>query len=96
MRKKIALGILGVLSEEACGVPDSDLADFMSFDKSGPKGEPVLQLRYCPWCSFPITKEERITHVEFRNADEDEGEAWKTGTEDSEDIEEDWRGTSGG
>lgn len=91
MRKKVALGILGVLSEKACGVPDSELADYMSFDKSGPNGEPVLALRFCPWCSLPITKEERITHVEFQD-DSNEGEEWKNGNND----EEDWRGTSGG
>lgn len=87
MRKKVALGILGVLPEEICGVSDSDLADFMSFDKSGPNGEPVLALRFCPWCSHPIAKEERITHVQFDEADEeDESESWRgTGDDDNED-----------
>lgn len=88
MRKKVALGILGVLPEEICGVSDSDLADFMSFDKSGPNGEPVLALRFCPWCSHPIAKEERITHVQFQEADDDqdESESWRgTGDDDNED-----------
>lgn len=87
MRKKVALGILGVLPEEICGVSDSDLADFMSFDKSGPNGEPVLAIRFCPWCSHPIAKEERITHVQFDEADEeDESESWRgTGDDDNED-----------
>lgn len=91
MRKKIALGILGVLPEELCGVSDSDLADFMSFDKSGPNGEPVLALRFCPWCSHSIAKEERITHVQFEDedvggVDEDEGESWRDGYKE-DDIE---------
>jgi len=90
MRKKIALGILGVLPEEVCGVSDSALADFMSFDSSGPNGEPVLRLRFCPWCSNVIEKEERITHVEFQTEDEEEErEAWRgSGDDDDEDDSE--------
>jgi hypothetical protein len=96
LRKKVILGILGVVPQELCGISDIELADYMSFDKSGAHGEPVLALRYCPWCSFLILKEERITSVDF-NDESDADEKWKQGDSDSdEDNEIDWRGTSGG
>lgn len=81
IRKKVAVGILGVLPEDACGIPDSALADYMRFDLAGPNGEPVLAFRFCPWCSLPIQKEERITHVEF-DVEEDEREPWQKESED--------------
>lgn len=81
IRKKVAVGILGVLPQEICGISDSELADFMRFDLAGPNGEPVLAFRFCPWCSHPIQKEERITHVQF-DTEEDEREDWQKDSED--------------
>lgn len=64
-RRKILVGILRVLTEEECGVPDSELADVILFDASSPSGKMVLAFRYCPWCGKPRDEasESRITDV---------------------------------
>lgn len=71
MRRKVVVGIIGVLPEAKSGVPDSDLADFMRFDLQGPDGKPVLAFRYCPWCGVPRMPdaEVRIVDVRFAQAE---------------------------
>lgn len=51
LRTKILLAP-AVLEEEECGVPDSELADVMVFEKS-PHGRPMITFRFCPWCGKP-------------------------------------------
>lgn len=59
------MGILRVLSEEECGVPESELADVVRFDLSAPSGKPVISFRFCPWCGTPRdpTQETRIVDI---------------------------------
>ena len=81
MRRKVIVGIAGILPTEACGIPDSELADFMMFDLTSPGGKPVIGFKYCPWCGKQRTGEYRIT--ETTESEEDQsGESWKT-TSDS-------------
>ena len=49
-RRKIVMGVLAVLTEEQCGVPDSFLADLVNFNIEAPTGHPVIAVQYCPWC----------------------------------------------
>lgn len=74
MRRKVVVGILGVLQEQQCGVPDSELADFMRFDLQTPDGKPVLAFRFCPWCGAPRdpAAEVRIVDVHVETGDPDE------------------------
>ncbi|HBP21925.1 MAG TPA: hypothetical protein DEA08_29590 [Planctomycetes bacterium] len=53
LRRKILVGILRVLSEDECGVPDSELADVLRFDLASADGKPVLGFMFCPWCGQP-------------------------------------------
>lgn len=48
LRKKVAV-LVELLSEESSGVPDSELLDVMTFEKSE-HGRPVVTFRFCPWC----------------------------------------------
>ena len=80
LRKKIVVNITQVLSEEESGISDSALVDVLDFELNGPKGQPVLRIRFCPWCGKRAPKPERITHFEVDEPKDDE----------------DWRGTSGG
>lgn len=52
MRVKVSLVAL-VLPAERCGVLDSELVDFVVFDKVSACGAPVLRFRFCPWCGQP-------------------------------------------
>ena len=74
MRRKVVVGILGVLPEQQCGVPDSELADFMRFDLQTPDNKPVLAFRYCPWCGVPRSPdaEVRIVDVSVGQGEPDE------------------------
>ncbi len=61
MRRKVTVWLGPILPEEACGIPDTILADFMRFDlpdAQAPDGtkKPVLGFRYCPWCGKPFTE----------------------------------------
>ena len=75
MRRKVVVGILGVLPEEQCGVPDSELADFMRFDLQTPDGKPVLAFRYCPWCGAARGPEAelRIVDLSLESGDASDG-----------------------
>lgn len=80
-RRKIVIGIIGVLPEETCGVPDSVLADFLDWADQ-PSGKSLLRAAYCCWCGARQTpdSESRITPPPFRAEDDDsddEGEEWK-------------------
>ncbi|MBX3470791.1 MAG: hypothetical protein KF878_28320 [Planctomycetes bacterium] len=66
MRRKVVVGILGVLGEAQCGVPDSELADFLRFDLQTPDGKPVLAFRYCPWCGQQRAAEAEVRIVDVR------------------------------
>lgn len=48
LRAKILLQPL-CLTEEACGVADSEMVDVMTFEKST-NGRPVITFKFCPWC----------------------------------------------
>jgi hypothetical protein len=53
MRRKIALGIAKVYSQEECGVSDSEMAEFHDFGYRSTSELPVaaaLSIRFCPWC----------------------------------------------
>lgn len=82
LRRKILVGILRVLSEEECGVPESELADVLRFDLASPQGRPVLAFRFCPWCGKErdLAGETRIVDVAFGPppgaSDEDEEPGW--------------------
>ena len=80
LRKKIVINITQVLDEAECGVSDLDLGPVLDWDLNGPKGQPVLRIRFCPWCGKRAPKPERITDFTVEEREEDE----------------DWRGTSGG
>ena len=50
-----------VLSEQQCGIPDSELIDVLHMDWPEP-GMCTIVARFCPWCGKPIIKENaRIT-----------------------------------
>lgn len=71
MRRKVVVGIIGVLPEEQSGVADSELADYLRFDLQGPDGKPVLAFRFCPWCGAARAPdaETRIVDVRFAQAE---------------------------
>lgn len=50
MRKKILLKPI-TMSEAACGIPDSEMADFMTFERF--RGLDVVMPKFCPWCGKP-------------------------------------------
>ncbi len=79
MRRKVVVGILGVLPEEQCGVPDSELADFMRFDLQTPDGKPVLAFRYCPWCGTVRSAEAEVRIVDVRVQPGDADESGESG-----------------
>jgi hypothetical protein len=70
MRRKVVVGILGVLPEQQCGVSDTELADFMRFDLQTPDNKPVLAFRYCPWCGAARTPDSEVRIVDVRFAAE--------------------------
>jgi hypothetical protein len=93
MRRKIAIGIAKVFSEDECGIPDSAMLDFHNFNYSSPTKLPVavaLAFKFCPWCGARrdnSNMERRATEVirPLRSdADDDVGEAWKGGTPEEE------------
>lgn len=76
IRRKVLVGILSVLPEEACGVPDSELADVVRFDLQSGSGRPVIAFRYCPWCGKARGPEDelRIVDVQIEAVEDDEDE----------------------
>lgn len=80
MRKKVAIGVVAVIPEEICGIPDSELSDFVNFDLGGPGSSPVLQIKFCPWCGKLAPKPERITQVDFEQPEEDD--EWRGASEE--------------
>lgn len=84
MRKKIVVGIAGILSEEQCGVPDSVMVDYHDFDYQSDSGVPVslaLKFAFCPWCGTQLGADQarRTTEVIRGVEEDDRGEAWKQG-----------------
>lgn len=69
MHKKVGLRIDKVFSEEACGVPDSVMADYHNFDYQSDSGLPVaaaLSFKFCPWCGedrVDADPDRRVTEV---------------------------------
>lgn len=85
MRRKVVVGILGVLPEAQCGVPDSELADFMRFDLEAPGGKPVIAFRFCPWCGAPRAPDGEVRIVDVRlvaGAPDESGELEPPGDDD--------------
>jgi hypothetical protein len=72
LRRKLLVGILRVLSEDECGVGDSDLVDVMRFDLTSPTGKPVIAFRFCPWCGKPRDPHGETRIVDIGPADPDE------------------------
>ncbi len=83
LRKKIILNIVSIEEEAKCGVSDAELVDVLDFGLAGSKGQPVLRIRYCPWCGMKAPKIERVTEV---NGEEDETENWKQGYDSDSSI----------
>lgn len=54
------MGILGVLSEEECGIADSLMADVIRWDLAVPSKKPVIAVRFCPWCGHERTLEDEV------------------------------------
>lgn len=54
LRLKLVCGIIQILTEEQCGVPESEIADVLRFDLEVPSGKPVVGFRFCPWCGKRI------------------------------------------
>lgn len=77
IRRKVLVGILSVLPEEACGVPDSELADVVRFDLQSGSGRPVIAFRFCPWCGKSRGPEDelRIVDVQIEAVEEDDEES---------------------
>ena len=53
MKRKVAIGIAKVFTQEECGLQDTVLADFHDFEYESPSKFPVaaaLTIRFCPWC----------------------------------------------
>jgi hypothetical protein len=50
MRRKVVVVPAKVLPEEACGVPDSELVDYLIHTHDSPGGKPILAIKFCPWC----------------------------------------------
>ena len=51
LRKKVVITIAGLVTKEACGVSDMELADVTLFDEHG---NGVVHIRYCPWCGLKL------------------------------------------
>lgn len=93
IRRKVVVGILSVLPEEACGVPDSELADVIRFDLASPAGRPVIAFRYCPWCGKPRGAEDelRIVDIHIQPAEGEEDEEGEDRERPSDEQEEEDR-----
>ena len=63
LRRKILVVIAKVFTEEACGVPESEMAEVIRWDLDVPSGKPVIGFRFCPWCGQKRKGEVRITDV---------------------------------
>ena len=65
MRRKVVVAPVQVLPEAACGVPDSEMADYLRHGESSPTGKPILEVKFCPWCGAPRDQngETRITEA---------------------------------
>ena len=80
LRRKILVGILRVLSEDECGVPDSELADVLRFDLASADGKPVLGFMFCPWCGQPRDQQGETRIVSLAPPPEpDEGDDFSPG-----------------
>lgn len=53
-RRKIILTVMGTVKEDACGIKDSAIADFIDFNIKSPCGSPVVRANFCPWCGGTI------------------------------------------
>lgn len=87
MRRKVVVGIIGVLPEDKSGVADSELADFMRFDLQGPDGKPVLAFRFCPWCGAARMPDAEVRIVDVRFAEGPEPPPEQDGFEPPKDFE---------
>jgi hypothetical protein len=84
-RRKIALGVIHVFTEEECGVSDVMLADLYRPELSAGGGsrKPVVGFRWCPWCGTPrdFDSETLITDVNVvEPEEEDPADYWKNGS----------------
>lgn len=66
LRRKIVVGILFTLPEEACGVSDTEMMDVTVFDPEGVE-KPTVHFNFCPWCGKARARdsEARITEPPF-------------------------------
>ena len=78
LRQKIIVNGFFTLPEETCGIPDSEIADVLTFDKS-PRGRPVVAFRYCPWCGkhWEVSGAIQESPSPTESPDEESGEEWK-------------------
>ena len=65
MRRKVVVAVVKVLKPEECGVPDSELADFVMHGQDSPRGSPIIAFKYCAWCGTKRDNgdEMRITEI---------------------------------
>ncbi len=82
-RKHIDISITAInLTED---FTDLDLMPVLDFSLKGPKGQPVLKIRFCPWCGKHAGKVEKITHYEAPESDEERsGEEWKNPSQEND------------
>lgn len=66
MRRKVVAAVVAVLPEESCGLNESVLADFVTFNEEASE-KPILRFAFCPWCGTPRgpDSEERVTPPPF-------------------------------
>ncbi len=84
MRRKVVLLLGPVLPQNVCGVPDSELADFLRFDITGPQNQngqsmPVLATRFCPWCGTRRNDNDETRVTAITGGERDPTEDWKNG-----------------
>ncbi|MCZ2418686.1 MAG: hypothetical protein LC123_02425 [Burkholderiales bacterium] len=72
LRTKIVVGVVGTIPEEACGVPDSALADVLRWDETSTHGRPILAFRFCPWCGARRVEGTNERVVEPRPVEQDD------------------------
>lgn len=78
MRRKVVIGLIAILPESECGIPDSVMSDFLDFEQKA-AGQSMIQVAYCAWCGARRGKnhEKRICLAPFKP--DESGEEWKQG-----------------
>ncbi len=71
LRRKVLIGVVAVLPESQCGIPDSALLDVTTFGLNDlgetDKGTPILHVRFCAWCGEPRAPGDEVHVTEVMN-----------------------------